>query len=333
MVCSCLAIQQQCQFAEYMSLQILVLLSGIIITGPIVHSAQTPEHGPARPLFAPDPASYCDSMVTKINNYDGTHQFQKEYDSVKKYIITCPNSPWVYWEFSSLLASAQSLTFIDTGIWVKTRHWLESVLYLNTSNPEYFCQCVEAIGGTFNSVSDSTETLYWKEENCGLSIGKWLFTNTVCDTPRLRANYDAVRRGQRSDWLNDTTVPYDTTLPPLSTLDGLDTLLAKHFLYANVNTNQGTAVFTSVTASPNPLQGGTTLTFGMNQDAYVKIELFDVLGNRVSGYGYGFAASEAFYPYGNHSVAVSLSGLASGTYYARISTSFGESQTVKLVKE
>jgi hypothetical protein len=111
---------------------------------------------------------------------------------------------------------------------------------------------------------------------------------------------------------------------------GLDTLLARHSLYASV-VPQPESIILSATASPNPVSTGTIITFGLSQEAYVKINLFDILGHGVAGSGReGF---EGLFQPGNHEVPLSLQGLPSGTYYARILTAFGSVATVKLVKE
>ncbi|HZK76300.1 MAG TPA: T9SS type A sorting domain-containing protein, partial [Candidatus Kapabacteria bacterium] len=79
-------------------------------------------------------------------------------------------------------------------------------------------------------------------------------------------------------------------------------------------------------ASPNPTSESTTLSFTTPSAGTVKIELFDVLGNKVTG---GFSEILGA---GNHTHPVSLAGLPAGIYYARIATSSGI-QTIKLAKE
>jgi hypothetical protein len=96
------------------------------------------------------------------------------------------------------------------------------------------------------------------------------------------------------------------------------------------------SIINYVTSSPNPTGESTIITFGLNQEAYVKINLFDILGNPVSGGrvpGSGGEGFEGLFEPGNHEVPLSLQGLPSGTYFARILTAYGNVATVKLVKE
>ena len=179
------------------------------------------------------------------------------------------------------------------------------------------------------------QNFYSTAADKSFAVGLWLIQNTACDTPELPSSWKQSRAEQIRQYYQDTTI--DTVIPPISSLDRLDTLLAKHFFYLSVSEKHGPDIITSATASPNPTQNGVTITFGTAQDAYVKIEVFDVMG-RVPGSGdrvpgTGGPGFEEFLTAGNHSLPISMSSLPSGTYYARISTSFGESRTVKLVKE
>ncbi len=276
----------------------------------------------------------CDTLRFKIWNYQGGSQWQQLYDSTKKFIETCYNNYWAPSMFQEFSAALQPLATADSSLWLEGRQWLESVLYLNTTNPSYFCACLDAIGATFNSPSDTTETLLWAEQNRQLALARWEIENTTCDTPILENQFNDTRISQYETWLNDTTVPLDTTLPSLASL-GLDTLLARHFLYASVSETPQPGIISNPTAYPNPTGEGTVISFGISQEAYVKIELFDVLGHLVSGSGNrgpgpGF---EGLFEPGNKSVPLSLAGLPSGTYFARIQTAYGEAQSVNLVKE
>jgi hypothetical protein len=95
-----------------------------------------------------------------------------------------------------------------------------------------------------------------------------------------------------------------------------------------VHDGQTETIISSATAYPNPIGEGTVISFGTSREAYVKVELFDVLGNTVAA-----SSFESVLEPGNHLVPITTRNLPSGTYYARIQTTYGEAQTVKLVKK
>ncbi|HEY3876404.1 MAG TPA: T9SS type A sorting domain-containing protein, partial [Candidatus Kapabacteria bacterium] len=140
---------------------------------------------------------------------------------------------------------------------------------------------------------------------------------------------DGSRQSQYSDWQDDSLegfhFPFDTSILPLQDLGDLDTLFARHFLFS-VGIPAG--IITSVSAYPNPTGTGTVISFGIAKEAYVKIELYDVLGHAV-----GSAGFESLFEPGNKAVPISLAALPSGTYFARIQTAYGEVESVKIVKE
>jgi len=298
--------------------------------------SNTAHKGKRQPLSSKADSETCATLYNKEYGYERNRDWEPMYDTGKKFIETCYDYVNGQGDFNDVFGDigaamgvfARANTGLpqDTSIFIETRRWLESVLYLNTTDPSYFCLCVAYMAGTFRSVSDTTETLTWKSENCGLAIERWLWMNDPqCDTQDMKRNYNATRSSQREDWLNDTTVLYDTTLPTIAQL-GLDTILEKHLLLSISKPPQG--YITNATASPNPLNTGTIISFGISKEAYVKIEVFDLLGNRVSSSGF-----ESLFEPGNKAVPISLQGLPAGTYFARIVTAYGEVQTVKLVKE
>jgi hypothetical protein len=263
---------------------------------------------------AVDSITPCRLRLNEGLSYENSNLFQMAYDTLMKYIDTCYNDAISYEAFNTMTSSEYQLKLKDSMIEMKYRLWLESVLYLNTTNPEYFCQCVQALGSTFDL------------PNSGFAVLQWLILNTPCDTPYLWQLYESSRQSQNETWQEvHPGVPLDTTLPTLQQL-GIDTLLDRHLLA--VVPNQPQSVLTYATASPNPVSTGTVITFGISQEAYVKINLFDLLGAPVSGEGF-----EGLFAPGNHEVPLSLQGLPSGTYFARILTAYGNVATVKLVKE
>ncbi|HZK76071.1 MAG TPA: T9SS type A sorting domain-containing protein [Candidatus Kapabacteria bacterium] len=278
-----------------------------------------------------DSSAACSQMYFSGYLASKSGEWQQAFDSLTHFIETCPNNPHSPSAFSQITTAVARLYGPDGGTYRGTYlEWLESVLYLNTTNPEYFCADVEEMVSTLPLTHDTAAGHESRWTNIGLSLLRWLIQNTPCDSPELAQEYDDSRQTQREQWANDPSAyKLDTTLFALDSIQpGLQELLDRHFLYLDVSERQGPAILSNATASPNPTSTGTIISFGISKEAYVKIEVFDLLGNRVSSAGF-----ESLFEPGNKAVPISLQGLPSGTYFARILTAYGEVQTVKLVKE
>ncbi len=255
------------------------------------------------------------------------------FDSLTQFIDSCPNNAFAPHAFAQISSAVAGLYGMTGGDYRATfLNWLESVLYLNTTNPEYFCADVEVMAQAMPLPTDTSTGWQSRQVNTPLAIFRWLIQNTTCDTPALAQEYDHTRETQLEQWLNNTQLyKLDTTLPPLDSIQpGLQELLEKHLLYQGVSDRPVGMpdIMANASASPNPVSTGTVISFAMNKEAYVKIQLYDVLGKQL-----GASAFEGLFQPGNKSVPISLAGLPAGTYYARLQTAFGEVQTVKLVKQ
>jgi hypothetical protein len=192
------------------------------------------------------------------------------------------------------------------------RHWLISVLYLNTTNPGYFCVCMGSIETTYRGKFIGRGTLAVEDylrkyhpECAGPNADKQ-FTQDSMDL--VRAGIDA------------------THLPPLDSLD-LGFLL-KNAVPPSTGEKLPSQYLASFTSSPNPFIKGTTLEFILNRTSYITIAIYDELGRLVWGDGKG-SSLEA----GTHAIHLDGNILPSGTLYVRIATGFGEVKTVKLVHD
>lgn len=254
--------------------------------------------------------------------------WQMEYDTLKKFVEQCPHSSDAGFAFYMMTTAVNRLGNSGQR---RTDYfeWLKSVLYLNTADSWYFCSVVEEIASELTLPEHLPEGTGY---NYPLTVYQWLLLNTNCDSSSVAHLYGTGRNAQLRDWKNaGQSYPLDTTLPPLSNW-GLDTLFAKHFQFVNQNVKHGPDILTTATASPNPTGSGTVLTFGMAQTAYVRVELFDVLGTVVRGPSSAVRGFEEYLGVGNHSVPLDMSTLPSGTYYARLTTAYGETRTVQIVK-
>jgi photosystem II stability/assembly factor-like uncharacterized protein len=96
----------------------------------------------------------------------------------------------------------------------------------------------------------------------------------------------------------------------------------------SVSTITSTPATFSLSVNPNPADGQTELRFTLGAEAYVRVQVCDILGRTVAGDEAGKILS-----LGDHRLPLDLSSNPAGTYYLRLFTDTGESKTIKLVKE
>jgi hypothetical protein len=271
-----------------------------------------------------DTSSRCDKLRPWRGASPQTQSdYKQSFDSVRKYIELCANDPGSSHAFSTLSADCYYYAPDDTNRFDRFRDWCISVLYLNTTDPYYFCADLQSIMGTYGYGK-------WKIQNAALAIAEYLATNPYCNDDGLHTFINNTIRSRHDSWLTlyndgDTSAKEDTTLPSLDSL-GLGFLLK-----GSVTPSTGTLpsqYLASFTASENPFITETKLRFVLNRMAYITIDIFDELGRPVYGEGSGRT-----YDVGSHEITIDGNTIPSGTLYARISTGFGEVKTVKLVHE
>ncbi len=101
----------------------------------------------------------------------------------------------------------------------------------------------------------------------------------------------------------------------------------KKYVPTSNGVQSGMSYLSSFTSSPNPFTANTKLHFALNRMSYVTIEVYDLLGNKV------FSNAARSYDAGSYEILLDGKTLPQGILNARISTGFGEVQTLKLVNE
>ena len=311
-----------CKPIGWESMKYIIVIGLVIAFGSVNGFAQR-KVPKLKPLAVQD-TSVMDSC-TRLGMWLGANPstqeyFQIQYDSLRAYIEHCAMVDGAYEAFNVMTGDVANIDLQDTTRYDVFRSWLLSVLYLNP-NPIYFCSCVEAISHTY----DAGE--YHHVPNAALAVLKFLIDDSNCVSPGLIAVYDNSLVSIHDSWLEgDTSKPQDTTLPPLDSI-GLGILL-QHPAGVLPATELPQTYLTSVTTSPNPFKQETELQFTLSRMAYITVEVYDLLGRKVWGDDHGYSLDA-----GLHTVQIDGTYFPSGTLYARISTGFGEVQTVKLVHE
>ncbi len=239
---------------------------------------------------------------------------KKQRDTLKLFIEKCAVSdPTSYQAFPSLSDAVGYYNPKDQTRFDEFRSWLISVLYLNTTNPAYFCSCMGAIATTYQ-------------------VGKYYPLGALAVLNYVRTFHRECwgagnDRAFTNDSIDDFQSGYDPThLPSLDSL-GLGILLHNNGV---VSPSQPlpSVYLSSFTSNPNPFIKETTLEFTLNRMAYVQVAVYDELGKLVWGDGRGSSLEAC-----THQIHLDGSAFPSGVFYARISTGFGEVKTLKLVKE
>lgn len=211
---------------------------------------------------------------------------QEIYDSVRFYINHCAaNDSEAFMAFTHLDGAVGLLyTYSDSTLYTNYRNWLISVLYLNTTDPRYFCDCMSSIMGTYGITAAGDK---YNLPNGGLAVMNYLRGKSQCNIGHhIDSLYAENVRFRHQEWLDgDRKMPEDTTLPSLDKI-GLGFLLKGVVTPSNgsVISSQFLASFTS---NPNPFKNETTLDFILNRMTYTTIAVYDELGRLVWGDGRG----------------------------------------------
>jgi hypothetical protein len=251
--------------------------------------------------------------------------YYAEADSVlMEYIETCYDTGEAWEAFVNLQDAVGGISS-DPTRFVTFRNWLKAVLWLNTIDPLYYCVCAQTIYNTYGT-----------DYNSAIAIIEYLDSSKRCpEEYAYEKSLDSQMRNERHlAWLDsvnslhhgDTTdFPEDTTIP---TIDELGLQILRGPLAGVQNDTTPQTGITNLTASENPFDKETTISFTIGEYVYVSFQVFDVLGHVVLGDYKGSVE-----PPGEYSFMVDGTNWASGTYYAHITTPTGITRTLKLVKE
>ena len=265
--------------------------------------------------------SSCDSMLAEARSWEYQRNYKPAYDTMRYYIDHCYPTADPDMAFGGLNSSAGIAVSTTEGR-LEIRNWLFSVLSYR-SDDAWFCACVGSIGLSFGAGNDKA----------GLALAKFLIDNPRCAFQRKQNGnaYANLRADQVSVWQDTASNPdlryFDSTLPSMHDI-GLDSVL-KIAAGASVHYEAlGSQILLSAVLSPNPVTERTSLAISVGREAYVHIEVYDLIGNKLRGVGY-----EGVFESGSRNVELDLHSLPSGTYYVHISTANNEVRTIRLVKK
>ncbi|MEP7233932.1 MAG: hypothetical protein ABI778_01430, partial [Ignavibacteriota bacterium] len=220
-------------------------------------------------------------------------EYKMQYDSLRRYIESCGKSDDSYDAFPAMSGAVQLYLPDDTTRYDWYREWLLSVLYLNTTQPYYFCACVDALSSTYAA------GMYHKVTNASLAVWNYLRKNH----PECLGSNDSAAYVQDTIYARQHGID-PTKLPPLDSI-GLSILL-KNDVHETISPLPS-QYLASFTASENPFRNETKLRFTLNRMAYITIDIFDELGRPFYGTGNGRT-----FETGDHELVIDGGSLPSG---------------------
>jgi hypothetical protein len=274
----------------------------------------------------------CSDLAWATYYLAGGDDYQKMYDSARYVIEHCYmyNSfpPIHIWGFFGEATSGVQYLSSDPNRWPPYRDWLKKVLYYNMDT-SYYCEDVVAISSSMQYFN--AERGY--DMNGALAILKFLMDSNRCSsffTDSFNNIWKNTRKAQLNTW-RDTSRdpahnPLDTTLP---TLEDLDLQILRGPQYAavkNAFTPSTNTKLEYLTVSDNPFKNETTLRFGLADAEYMKLEIYDMLRNKI------YSDSQLFTG-GDEEWRIEGKGILHGALFARLATMGGEVKTVKLMHE
>jgi hypothetical protein len=253
------------------------------------------------------------------------HYYRQGYDTLRRYVETCPNQSGSWRAFDRIGEAFSYLSAHDSSMFLSYREWLLSVLYLNTTEPLYYCADVEQIMSTF-SYNGPTRGY---DINAGLAITRFIADSTNCQlTPDSLwwVGYNNLRRDQYHHW-QDTVNPVDsmthkldTTLPSMAEL-GLSKILQRPQAVAPTHKFNSSFALRIVESS-----GRKEIDAVLNvpEISNVKIELLDILGRVAQS-----IPIRLFNP-GANPISLKSDDLPNGTYFVRASALNGDVITARV---
>lgn len=274
--------------------------------------------------------SACHEWYGMAIGYNQEGKYQAAYDTARHFIEHCANTPNSRQGFKETGIAVQYISN-DNNRWLEYREWLKSVLYLNTDTL-YYCSDILAMGKTFQYIDPKTGMRDYRGER---TLDQFVIENGKCPmfTDDFKEDYVSAYQVQRQRYFDTLKVTTDTNLYPFdSTIPTIDEL-GLGILRQNPNSSVRAIdapkfSIGSLSASSNPFTQETEITLEMNATSVVRFDLLNELGQTVQSNNVGGLGRVT--ERGKHQIPLNGSDLASGTYYARFSTPYGEVKTLKL---
>jgi hypothetical protein len=264
----------------------------------------------------------CLNALALTEQWTSGGQYDASFDTMRYFFGHCWRDADPARSFSDLGSCAgRSISLSTEKGRLGYRIWLlDTVLKVRNDDP-WFCYGILQLTAAYDQYSSNIPAY--------LAILKFVAENARCAPIRATVGDDYARERQYQIHLwQDTAKPhttFDTTLPSLHDL-GLDTLLnlAAVHQYDVV----GPEIIRDAHLTVNPFKGTTTLSVTVNREAWLQVDVLDLVGRKLEEVSYRGAVEP-----GTKEIPLRLTDQPTGTYYLRISSANNEVRTLKLLKQ
>jgi hypothetical protein len=247
------------------------------------------------------------------------------FDTLQFFIENCSNTPESFRAFVSIRGALQGLDEPWSKKGPEYRDWLKDVLFLNTSDSQFYCAGISTLFLTFQNHADNAIPDY----NGVIAVFDYLTSTDRC--PESNLNYwkdrKYFREVQYSFWkdtVQDSVVtPFDTSAVTLESI-GLDWIRGTSSVKAEGST---VTYLGEISLTSNPFREQAEVVLEMLRDGHARVEVYDLLGRPLFDLGNYKRFAE-----GRHEIGLPVD-LPSGTLMLRVTTPSGEVKTIKIVKQ
>ncbi len=266
----------------------------------------------------------CETRLTIAQSLFQSGDDQEAYQAYKLYVENCYNDPESWRAFNRLSSSNITRKPDTVGKNYEFREWLKKVLYYNTNDLLYYCEDLMAMAKSYAAWDRADET----QANAIITLFRYLIDSTDCGNDEyLKEGILEVRKFQYEIWIDTVKdsleTPLDTTLPTIDEL-GL-ALIRKSQVAVLPTTARPLSPLIDMSAVPNPFSSEISIEYVLADNAIVNIEILDILGKEV------YRTTRQLQTVGKHLEKIITTNWQEGTYFARLSTSTGETTTIKLI--
>jgi hypothetical protein len=260
------------------------------------------------PSFAQSDAEDSLYLYKKYMEYEYAKDFRRALDTCRLYVEL---HPFATKPPGEVLVSISNTIFYTANLpnrsqndWILNHNWLVK-MYTNNTEQVYKVRVWKTMATNMENFDLNEAANLW-----------YNYSLVYNDTGNVAMAWERIKsiRGYQAQIPMDTTPFHVISFPPDPIVSGVSPVV-----------HSSTPIEISI--NPNPAKTETELSFSIEERSAVHIELFDILGRSVKKVYAGMLEE------GKHTYPISITGLAEGMYYVRVTANGAvTTKSIRVVK-